>query len=144
MKYRLHQLASLIDGGFFNTKEILKEILEYAAVERTGDAALLRLRRLDMALIGLTFGRFSCSLAQLSARSFISATYTPQTFESLSTADLLVIIRKLGLPRICVVHFQVVLLREKILSILAETDWGEWSMEEFSDDSNDESDGEYW
>ena len=140
----LHKLSSLVDDGYFNTTDILNEILEYAAVERSSDEALARLRRLGKALIDLTFGSLSCSLTQLAARAFVSATFQGGTFESFSTSDVLALVKRLRLPRVCVTHFQVVLLREKIFGSLAESNWDEWSMEEFSEDSMDESDCEYW
>lgn len=142
-----HELAPLVDKGYFSTEEILLELLEYASWGNAGDLSLLNLKQFGIDLIPMLFGQSMCKLVQLASRVFIDCKFTGETFGQLSSSEVMHLVRSHGLPTELVTDFQVVLLRHKILNALADTDWDLWDVEEFMLDESseyDESGDEYW
>jgi len=142
-----HELAPLVDKGYFSTEEILLELLEYASWGNASDTSLLNLKNFGINLIPMLFGQSMCKLVQLASRVFIDCKFTGETFGQLSSSEVMCLVRSQGLPSELITDFQIVLLRHKILNALAETDWDLWDVEEFTLDESseyDESEDEYW
>ena len=142
-----HELAPLVDKGYFSTEDILLELLEYVSWGNAGDLSLLNLKQFGIDLIPMLFGQSMCKLVQLASRVFIDCKFTGKTFGQLSSSEVMHLVRSHGLPTELVTDFQVVLLRHKILNALSDTDWDLWDVEEFMLDESseyDESGDEYW
>lgn len=141
------KLAPLVDKGYFSTKEILLELLEYTSWGSANDVALLNLKKFGVSLILMLFGQSTCRLRQLASRVYVRSSFTGEEFGLLNSSEVACLVRKQSLPTEIVTDFQIVLLRQKILNSLSETDWDLWDMEEFMLDESseyDESDDEYW
>ena len=142
-----HELAPLVDSGYFSTEEILLELLEYASWGNSSDESLANLKHFGISLIPMLFGQSMCKLVQLASRRFIDCRFTGRAYGQLSSSEVMCLVKSQGLPIEIVTDFQIVLLRHKILNALAETDWDLWDVEEFMLDESseyDESDDEYW
>ena len=142
-----HELASLVDSGYFCTEEILLELLEYASWGNSSDESLANLKHFGISLIPMLFGQSMCKLVQLASRRFIDCRFTGRAYGQLSSSEVMCLVKSQGLPFEIVTDFQIVLLRHKILNAVAETDWDLWDVEEFMLDESseyDESDDEYW
>ena len=142
-----HEVAPLVDKGYFSTENILQELLEYASLGSADDESLLKLKRFGIKLIPMLFGQCLCKLTQLASRVFIDYMFAGQTFGQLTSREVKHLVRGLSLPTELITDFQIVLLRHKILNSLAQTDWDDWDVEEFMLDESseyDESDDEYW
>lgn len=147
IKTNLRGVSTLIDEGFFSTPEILKEVLEYAVVDNGDKTLQHNLLHKGVNLIQLLLGQSSAPLTQLAARTAVHYKFPNLEFSSLSSFDVSDLVRSQGLPLELITHLQIVLLREKILSVLSEIDWDDWDVEEFSlndSDEYDESDDEFW
>ena len=142
-----HELAPLVDSGYFSTQEILLELLEYVSWGNSSDESLANLKHFGISLIPMLFGQSMCKLVQLASRRFIDCRFTGRAYGQLSSSEVMCLVKSQGLPTEIVTDFQIVLLRHKILNALAETDWDLWDLEEFTLDESseyDESDDEYW
>ncbi|KXJ22774.1 uncharacterized protein LOC110251807 [Exaiptasia diaphana] len=159
VKSNVKAIGSLIDSGYFSTDKILKELMDYTIDKDSDDASLLKLFHKGKGLIQLLFGKRSCPLTQLAARTAVEHKFPGLEFSSFATHDIIKFVRREGLPLELISHFEIVLLRDKILNALAETDWDIWDMEQYfldeidsdnsiddgwgqdddSDDSSDES-----
>ena len=141
------KLVPLVDKGYFSLEEILLELLEYASCGNANDVALLNLKKFGISLIPMLFGQSTCRLCQLASRVFIKSSFMGEEFGLLSSSEVACLVRKQSLPTEIVTDFQIVLLRQKILNSLSETDWDLWDMEEFMLDESseyDESEDDYW
>ena len=143
-----HKLAPLVDKGYFCTKDILMELLEYASWGIGGETEpSLDMKHFETDLVTMMFGQSSCKLTQLASRAFIDCKFVGNTFGKLSSSEVIHLVKSYGLPTEVISNFQIVSLREKIINALAETDWDEWDVEEYMLDESseyEESDDEYW
>ena len=143
-----HKLAPLVDKGYFCTKDILMELLEYASWGNGGETEpAFGMKYFGTDLVMMMFGHSSCKLTQLASRAFIDCKFVGNTFGKLSSSEVIHLVKSHGLPTEVISNFQIVSLRDKILNALAETDWDEWDVEEFILDESseyEESDDEYW
>lgn len=146
VKSNIKAIAPLIDNGYFSTDKILKELLDFTIEKDSDNAPLLKLYSKGKRLLQLLFGKKSCPLSQLAARTAVEHRFPGLGFSSFSPDHIVQFVRSQGLPLELITHFEVVLLRDKILSALAETDWNVWDMEQYfmddidSDDSIDDDD----
>lgn len=143
-----HKLAPLVDKGYFCTKDILMELLEYASWGIGGETEpSLDMKHFETDLVTMMFGQSSCKLTQLASRAFIDCKFVGNTFGKLSPSEVIHLVKSYALPTEVISNFQIVSLREKIINALAETDWDEWDVEEYMLDESseyEESDDEYW
>lgn len=137
VKSNVKAIGYLVDNDYFSTDKILKELLDYTIDKDSDDASLLKLLNKGKDLIQLLFGKRSCPLSQLAARSAVEHKFPGLEFSSFTTHDIIKFVRSQGLPLELISHFEIVLLRDKILNALSETDWDTWDMEQYFMDEID-------
>eukprot|EP00118_Oscarella_pearsei_P007807 m.39151 g.39151 ORF g.39151 m.39151 type:complete len:465 (+) comp32678_c0_seq3:70-1464(+) len=139
-------VARLVDQGYFCTSTVIDAVLDPFFVPH-GDP-LQRLRALRGRLVSQLFGRASCSLSQLAARTVFRLAFGKAAPGVCSvdarTVHLKRLVSLLGLPVDVMTRFQVILLGERIADRLSEFDWADDDMADYGtvSGSDDEDDGD--
>ncbi|XP_068738789.1 ankyrin-3-like [Montipora capricornis] len=103
------EVALLVDKGYFSTKEILAELLEYASWGNAGDKVpLLNLNHFGTDLVLMMFGQTTCKLTQLASRAFIDSKFAGNTFGQSSLREVMHLLKAYDLPTELIVDFQIV------------------------------------
>ena len=84
------KLAPLVDKGYFCTKDILIELLEYVSWGIGGETEpSLDMKHFGTDLVTMMFGQSSRKLAQLASRAFIDCKFVGNTFGKLSSSEVI-------------------------------------------------------